>query len=206
VADDHSSSQPVLTGNGIGLRAISEEDLPVLLEWRNRPHFRKHFREFRELGMAEQRLWFERSVVADPSVLMFSIVSPPDDELVGCCGLVYIDWVNRTADLSIYIGAGDAYIDDELAPDAARTLIRYAFGELDLYRIWTEIYDFDDKKKAFLDGLGFTLEGRHREHHVDNGVRCDSLFYGLLRPEFDAASQDRDNPAVSRDPEVEHGA
>ena len=32
--------------------------------------------------------------------------------LLGACGLCYIDFINRSADFSIYIGADDLYIDE----------------------------------------------------------------------------------------------
>ena len=79
---------------------------------------------------------------------------------MGACGLCYINWVDRSADLSIYLGADDLYIDDRFAPDAARTLIRYGFDELGLHRIWAEIYSIDTRKQAFFEKLGFKLDGR----------------------------------------------
>lgn len=170
----------MLSGKYVGLRAIELADLPQLLEWRNKPEFRQYFREYRELNTEQQRRWFDEKVNGDPSIKMFSIIDLSSGRLLGACGLCYIDWVNRTADFSIYIGADDLYIDEQFAPDAAKVLIRYGFEELGLHRLWSEIYAFDDPKKAFFDQLGFTLDGRHRETHWANGLWHDSLFYGLL--------------------------
>ena len=96
----------------------------------------------------------------------------------------YIDWLRHSADFSIYLGADDLYIDDTFAPDAARLLLRYGFEELNLHRVWAEIYDFDSAKRDFLPALGFKLEGRHRETHWSEGRWSDSLFYGLLDREY----------------------
>jgi RimJ/RimL family protein N-acetyltransferase len=170
----------MLSGKHVGLRAIELADLPQLLEWRNKPEFRQYFREYRELNAEQQRRWFDEKVNGDPTIKMFSIIDLSSDRLLGACGLCYIDWVNRTADFSIYIGADDLYIDKKFAPDAAKVLIRYGFEELGLHRLWSEIYAFDDPKKAFFDQLGFALDGRHRETHWANGLWHDSLFYGLL--------------------------
>ena len=174
----------MIKGQAVGLRAIERGDLAALLAWRNLPAFRRNFREYRELGSDQQEHWYKTSVLDDPRVRMFAIVSLDGQCLAGACGLCYIDWVNRTADFSIYIGQDGLYIDERLAPDAGRTLLRYGFDELGLHRIWCEIYDFDRAKVRLLEGLGFTLEGRHRETHWAEGAWHDSLFYGILDREF----------------------
>lgn len=176
----------MIEGRHIGLRAIERADLPVLLAWRNRPDFRRNFRECRELSETQQERWYQERVLADPATHMFAIVERQSGRLLGACGLCYIDWVNRSADFSIYIGHGDAYIDDLYAPDAGETLLRFAFGELGLHRVWCEIYGFDQPKQRLLPRLGFALDGRHRETHWSEGAWHDSLFYGILERDFRA--------------------
>jgi len=163
-----------------GLRAIELDDLPQLLAWRNTPELRRYFREFRELNSVQQRQWFDHKVNGDASTRMFAIEERVSGRLLGACGLCFIDWVNRAADFSIYLGADELYIDRHLAPDAAIALIRYGFDELGLNRLWSEIYAFDSAKTGFFDGLGFTLDGRHRQTHWAEGRWHDSLFYSLL--------------------------
>jgi RimJ/RimL family protein N-acetyltransferase len=170
----------MLQGQHTALRAIEERDLAQLLAWRNDPRLRCYFREYRELNMQQQHDWFRTKVNGDPSTRMFAIQELSSGELLGAAGLCYIDWVNRTADFSIYIGARDLYIDDQLAPDAARTMARYGFEELGIHRMWSEIYAFDVQKKAFFEQLGFTLDGRHRQTHWAEGCWHDSLYYSLL--------------------------
>jgi len=185
----------MILGTRVGLRAIEREDLPVLLAWRNRPEFRRYFREVRELGAGQQAQWFETVATGDPRTHMFAIWELKTRTLIGACGLCYIDWVNRTADFSIYIGHEGRYIDDAYAPDAGRTLLRYGFDELGLHRIWCEIYGFDHAKQRLLPGLGFVLDGRHRESHWAEGAWHDSLFYGILDREFATRSRDNEEAA-----------
>jgi RimJ/RimL family protein N-acetyltransferase len=170
----------MLRGALTGLRAIEEADLAQLLAWRNEPALRRYFREVRELNATQQRQWFDTQVNGSAATRMFAIVELATGRLLGACGLCWIDWVNRTADFSIYLGADGHYIDSRLAPDAARTLIRYGFDELALHRLWSEIYAFDTPKQAFFDGLGWALDGRHRQTHWAEGAWHDSLFYSLL--------------------------
>jgi len=168
----------MISGKKVSLRAIEREDLKTLLAWRNKPEFRRYFREHRELNWEQQLSWYENIVLLDNNVRMFAI--DQENKLIGACGLCYINWVDRNADLSIYIGINDIYIDDLLAIDASKILINYAFDELNLHRLWTEIYDFDLYKVRMFEALGFNLDGRHRETHWTNGQWHDSLFFSLL--------------------------
>ena len=170
----------MIKGTYVGLRAVEESDLKTLLDWRNNPKFRKFFREYRELNYYQQFQWFKNKVNADNCTSMFSIIDLDRNNLVGVCGLCYINWINRSADLSIYIGKDDLYIDSKYALDSANALINYGFKELNLHRIWTEIYSFDLQKIKFLEAIGFSLEGRHRQTYYYDGEWLDSLFYGLL--------------------------
>ena len=174
----------MLTGDYVGLRTITEGDLPQLLEWRNRPEYRQYFREYRELSAEHQQAWFENTVLSDPQTRMFSIVELKSNRLLGACGLCSIDWNNRNADFSIYIGMDDLYIDQRFAPDAGRVLLRYGFEELNLHRVWAEIYCIDIPKQELFHTLGFQLEGKHPETHWTQGRWVNSLLYGLLSHEF----------------------
>lgn len=143
----------MLIGEHVQLRALERDDLPQLLAWRNTPQLRQFFRERHELGMDDQLAWFERLTRqrgGPRDTVMLAIVRRDTHSLIGACGLCYIDWVSSTAELSIYIGAELAYIDATFAPDACRVLIGHAFDELDIRRLWTEVYDFDTAKRGLL--------------------------------------------------------
>ena len=185
----------MIEGSRVGLRAIERDDLAPLLAWRNRPAFRRYFREVRELSSRQQHDWYETTVLNDPRTRMFAIVERKSSALLGACGLCQIDWVSRAADFSLYIGQDALYIDEIYAPDAGRTLLRYGFDELGLHRIWCEIYGFDDAKQKLLPRLGFTLDGRHRETHWAEGAWHDSLFFGVLDREFRARRGDAERAA-----------
>ncbi len=174
----------MLKGKVVGLRAIEESDLDVLLGWRNQPDYRQFFREYRELNSNSQKKWFDTKAMADEHTRMFSIVELETNNLIGACGLCYIDWPNRCADFSLYIGKDNLYIDNVYAVEASKLLIHYGFDELNLYRIWTEIYDIDEKKKKLFDGLGFVHEAIHKSTHWTRGRWVDSWYYRLLKEDI----------------------
>ena len=173
----------MLRGDRIQLRAIEREDLPKLRDWRNLPEFRRHFREFRELNMLNQEQWFTR-ISASANDFMFMIERTSDHVAIGVCGLVYVHWIIRSADISLYIGEDEIYIDGPggYAEDAAKTLVRYGFDNLNLHKVWTELYSFDDPKVALFTRLGFARDAVLRDNAYEDGRYHDSYIYSLIKP------------------------
>ncbi len=177
----------MLLGKKIGLRKIEKEDLESLKEWRNRSSYRRNFREYRELNIDDQLKWYDRFVMNDVGTLMFSIVDLQSNTLIGACGLCYINWIQRNADLSLYIGKDDIYIDTErggFAWDSMDTLFQYAFNELNLHKIWTEIYVIDERKKILFDNFGMHQDAVLRDNYFHNGKYIDSYIFSILNHEF----------------------
>lgn len=175
----------MLKGKKIGLLAVERADLKQLLEWRNNVELRKYFREYREINMAQQEKWFAEKVLHDPSTMMLSIRNLKNNELLGCCGLVDISWVYRHAELSLYIGWKNSYIDNlGYAKESARLLLDYGFKELCLNKIWTEVYIFDKKKKKLYDNLGFKVDGVLRQNYFYDKKFWDSYIMSILTCEW----------------------
>lgn len=175
----------ILAGDLVTLRNIEPDDLESLRVWRNRPEYRQFFREYRDITPDMQAAWYENVVLADDRVRMFAITETGSGRLLGACGLCYIHPREKSADFSIYLGADDLYIDDKCAPETGRLLIEYGFDQLDLHRIWAEIYDVDTAKRELLPKLGFVLDGVHREaHRMEDGSWTHCRFYGLLKSEW----------------------
>lgn len=172
----------MIKGKLVGLRAVEKEDLILLRDWRNNPDFRKNFREVRELNLTNQENWFNKCCVSNPNDFMFIIQRLEDNKPIGTAGLLYINWIIRSADFSFYIGEDEAYIDDKgYAKDAARLLINYGFNNLNLHKIWMELYEFDKMKLDFFISIfGFKQDGVLRENCFEGGKYWDSIIISLL--------------------------
>lgn len=169
----------MLKGDCTGLRAIEKGDLPFLLSWRNQPELRQYFREYRELSVLHQNRWYEQ-IQEDSSTLMFAISELLDNKLIGAAGLCNIDWKNQNAELSLYIGYDTLYVDDKYAPDVVTTLMKYAFEELGIHRLWAEVFDFDIQKQLLFESMGFKKEGLHKHTYWSCQKWHDSVFYSIL--------------------------
>lgn len=168
----------MIKGKIIGIRAVEKKDLTQLLQWRNNEENRKYFREWRELNSTHQENWFQKHVMGNVSPVMFSIVKLEDCALIGACGLTYIDWIHRTAEVSIYIG--DGYIDTVYCPEALDLLTTYAFSVVGLHKIWIGMYSYDTLKRELAKNSNFIHEGTLKEVHFHNGKWYDEYIYGKV--------------------------
>ena len=175
----------MIKGKLVGLRAVEREDLEIFKHWRNIESFRKNFREVRELNQENQESWFEKSCVDNPNDFMFTIVDINSGKPIGACGLLYINWVIRSADFSFYIGKDELYIDnDGYAEEAARLLISYGFGKLNLNKVWMELYEFDGAKIDFFGKVfNFKVDGHLRQNCFHNGKYYNGIMLSLLNSE-----------------------
>jgi len=172
----------MIKGDKVGLRALEKEDLIQLRDWRNIPEFRKHFREVRELSLTDQEEWFESIQKTKHFNYMFTIVDLETQKPIGAAGLLYINWIIRSADFSFYIGVENKYIgDDGIAKESAKLLIDYGFNNLNLHKIWMELYEFDSKKiDFFTKEFKFKQDGLLRDNCFESGKYHNSLIISLI--------------------------
>jgi len=70
------------------------------------------------------------------------------------------------------------------ATDACRTMLGFAFGDLGLHRVSAAIGPDNVASLAVVRSLGFTYEGRLRDHVYTNGAWRDSELFSLLEGEY----------------------
>ena len=175
----------------IRLRALEQTDLEQLRDWRNSSWLRSFVREYRLLNMIDQRDWFDH-ITRSREVEMFGIEAKfmakdaahqimhkvPKWKLVGVCGLTNINWVNRTAEVSLYIAL--ARQDGGIATQVLGILRQKAFEEFNLHRLWTETYSLNVAQIARLERNGYVREGTMREHVFKMGKYHDSIIHGMV--------------------------
>ena len=172
----------MIKGKLVGLRAVEKEDLELLRDWRNISDFRKNFREVRELSINDQEKWFESLQNTKHNNFMFTIVDLKTNKPIGAAGLLYINWIIRSADFSFYIGENEVYIDDKgIAEEATKLLINYGFNNLNLHKIWMELYEFDKVKvDFFMEKFGFKKDGVLRDNCFEDGKYFDSFLISKI--------------------------
>ena len=172
----------MIKGKKVGLRAVEKQDLPFLRDWRNIVEFRKNFREVRELSLADQEAWFDHLQKTKHVNYLFTIVDLDTQKPIGAAGLLYINWIIRSADFSFYIGDDNKYIgNDGIAKEATKLLIDYGFNNLNLHKIWMELYEFDSEKLDFFQNeFNFKQDGILRDNCFEGGEFHNSLIISII--------------------------
>lgn len=172
-----------IVGQKVLIRALEKEDLPALTKWHNDPVIAHNLGGWSfPLSMAHQEEWFMNSL-KNNTTIRFAVESIEDGQLIGMTGLWDIDWKNRHA-LSGLI------IDHEMQGKGYGTatimaIMEYAFVELGLNRLWSEILDFNKPSlRLYVEKCGWQKEGILRQHIFRGGSYRDSLRIGILASEY----------------------
>ncbi len=178
----------MIKGKKIYLCAVEEQSIEQLREWRNTPNLRQYFREYREINSTMQKDWFHNRVMKNKDQVDFEIRDQKTNTLLGHCGLYYINWISRKAEFTVYIG-NKHYRSGGYGSDALRTLFKYGFEQLNLNKIWCEVYSNNQAINIYRH-LGFVDEGCLRQNYYNDGKYWDSYLLGLLRDEWQKLNQD----------------
>ncbi|MDE1818803.1 MAG: GNAT family N-acetyltransferase [Thaumarchaeota archaeon] len=170
-------------GKLVTFRALEEDDLPKMRDWRNSKYVKRTTREYQLLNMFNQKSWFESlHKQRPPRDIMFSILNKKG-KLIGVCGLTYIDWKNRHSEISIYL-EGEKWQYKNETRDALKILISYAFGEINLHKVFAEIYSFVIETIHLYESMGFHKDGVLRDNVWRSGRWWNSFVYSTLDVEF----------------------
>jgi [ribosomal protein S5]-alanine N-acetyltransferase len=110
-----------------------------------------------------------------------------DGRQIGGVGL-RIDDQHKHAELGYWLGV--PYWGQGYATEAAREILRYGFEDLGLHRIFASHFKHNPASGRILLKLGMRHEGRQRQHLRKWDQFVDSEFYGMLRQEWEVASND----------------
>lgn len=178
----------MLRGKYVVLRSLEEEDLETLKKWRNSKNIRKTTREYRLLNMINQRKWFESIHKNNPPTEIMFGVTNKKNKLIGVTGLTYTDWKNSHAEISIYLSTKNWQKTKE-SKDTINLIIKYGFGELNLHRLWVEIFAISTENIQLFRKMRFVKEGTLRHKLWRDRRWWDSYIYSMLSSEYNYAKE-----------------
>jgi RimJ/RimL family protein N-acetyltransferase len=109
-----------------------------------------------------------------------------NDRLVGFARLYEIEWNNGVSQIKLGIGdSGDRR--KGYGTDAMKLLLRYAFTELNLFRLSALIPEYNPGARRLFQKAGFVDEVRRRQALNRDGRFWDLFHVGLLRDEWPGA-------------------
>lgn len=178
----------MIYGDGVRLRAIEREDIPTFVRWFNDPEVRDFILMHRPMSLAGEERWFE-GLADRTDDYVFAVEALIDDRWVhiGNVGLENIDWKNSCCTFGIALGEKQ-YWGQGYGAKATKTVLRYAFHELNLHRVELEVFDFNPRAIRCYEKAGFRHEGTRRQSHFHDGRYHDAHRMGILREEFEGGS------------------
>jgi len=128
---------------------------------------------------ADARAWIEAS--AWKPVTNFAIAAA--EEAIGGIGLkLQKDIYRRSAEVGYWLG--EPFWGRGIATAALKSIVPVAFKELDLVRLYANVFEYNSRSASVLEKNGFRLEGRLVKNITKDGKVIDSLLYALTRDDL----------------------
>jgi UDP-4-amino-4,6-dideoxy-N-acetyl-beta-L-altrosamine N-acetyltransferase len=163
----------------MSLIPLSENDLALVLPWRNAPEVRRNMYTHHEISPDEHRAWFER-MRQDPSARWY-LYRDTAGEPQGVVYFTAIDPMQKTAFWGFYA-------KPEASPGTGTRMeyeaLDLAFGELALRKLNCEVLASNPVVVNLHRKVGFTQEGVFRAQHFDGTAQIDIIRLGLLANEW----------------------
>lgn len=169
-----------MLGDKCYLSPISIEDAEKYTEWLND----YDITQFLTLASMQIGLASEKEALSRLSKEHnYAIVDKATDSLIGNCGLMDIDQLNRCAEIGIFIGDKD-YLGKGFGREALSLLIDYAFNVLNLTNIMLSVFSFNERAIKSYKAIGFKMIGARRKALIRDGKEHDIYFMDLLSTEY----------------------
>ena len=129
----------------------------------------------------------EKEVDESKRLFHFTIRGKEDNRLLGFVRIEWIEWTHGTCSLKLAIG-DPLERSKGYGSEAMQLILRFAFNELNLYRLSAVMGEDNPQAKKFFKKFGFVEEVRRRKALMRDGQTWDSIHLGILRDEWLAAN------------------
>ncbi|EPC04103.1 hypothetical protein L861_01990 [Litchfieldella anticariensis FP35 = DSM 16096] len=161
------------------LRKIQEEDLELMLSWRNHPSVRASMFSQSIIEPDQHRAWFWRESQKENSLWLLFV-----DSVKKPTGVVYftdIDRLARNAFWGFYTAPGSKRgIGTQMGVEA----LDHFFSEQGLHKLNAEVLENNERSHRFHRKLGFLKEGIFRDQYLGKDGYQSVTRFGLLESEW----------------------
>jgi RimJ/RimL family protein N-acetyltransferase len=117
------------------------------------------------------------------NLFYFTIRLKDDAKLIGFVKLFWIEWSHGTGFIEMGIGESQ-YQNLGYGREALQLLLRFAFGEINLFRLTAVIPEYNLAALGLFKQMGFVEEVRRRQAVHRGGRRWDLIHLGMLSREW----------------------
>jgi UDP-4-amino-4,6-dideoxy-N-acetyl-beta-L-altrosamine N-acetyltransferase len=167
------------------VREMTEDDLHMVLSWRNHDAVRRFMFSPNEISLKEHLNWFASSS-NDPTkcVLIFEVAK----EALG--------FVQFSQVASRGVSEWGFYVSPEAPKGTGRklgvTALNYAFAILGLNKVLGKVISMNKASVDFHRRLGFTLEGVLTDHQLIDGTYSSLYCFGMFASDWTLQKHKKD--------------
>lgn len=166
---------------GIYLRPMTYDDTELIVKWRNHEAVRRNF-VYQELFTREGHENWIRTMIETGKAVQMIICEIGTDKPIGSVYMRDIDRQHSKAEYGIFIGE-DCARGRGYGTGAARLMIRYAFEQEKLHKLFLRAYADNTAAIRSYEKAGFTIEAYLREDVYTKGAFRDMVLMAVLNKE-----------------------
>ena len=160
------------------LRKIQQEDLPLMLSWRNHPSVRSSMFSQSVIKLDQHRAWFQRESEKETSLWLLYL--DVEDNPAGVVYFTDMDRCSSNAFWGFYAAPG-------AKPGTGTRMgieaLDHIFIENDFHKVNADVLDANQRSHRFHRKLGFQTEGVFRDQHLGQEGYQNITRFGLLGSE-----------------------
>ena len=130
----------------------------------------------------------EKRMEEERNFYHFMIRAKADERLIGKAMIARVEWTNGNGQIRIGIGSAEDRCKG-YGTQAMRLLLRFAFAELNLFRVSADVPEYNQGALALVKKFGFVEEVCRRQALEREGRRWDLLVFGLLKDEWQSQAR-----------------
>lgn len=170
----------MLKGKNISLRPLKISDESLFFKWLNDPKILQFIGFHLPVTEMQEKKWInDQSNKENSPEIMFVIELAKKQKPIGFCCLNNIRYKDRNAGFMVVIGE-NKFWNKNLGQESSQLLMAYAFKQLNLHRLHTGVYAFNERSIKMLTKLGFEKEGRQKQAVFKNGTYHDIILFGMI--------------------------
>jgi len=158
-------------------RKIQRDDLEKIMHWRMLPEVTIYMYTDPQLTLEDQKRWYE--IIKNYQTKKYWIINVDEDD-VGLVGLYNIDKINRRCEWGYYLGS-ESVRGKGIARSVELSLHHYVFEVLNLNKLCSEVFAWNDFVIFIHQKYGSSIEGKRLRHIYKNGEFHDIVEMAILR-------------------------
>jgi len=172
----------MIKGNLVTIRHLEEGDRKIYHKWINDRSLVNFNKVYKPISDANHNEWFD-NITKKNNLVIFSIVENSNNSLIGSCSLRNIDYFHKNARLQIRIGESDKR-SKGFGSEAIFLLLCHAFEDLNLERVYLNVFTNNKRAIKAYSNIGFIEEGLLRRAVFINGSYIDAKLMSVIKTDF----------------------